>query len=276
MASEPAPIRSIFNGAVLGAERQRAILELIDRNEIVSVCDFAKRFEVSQETIRRDIRSLEGAGHLRRVHGGAAPMRTFDLTARRPVTERLGVDRDAKLRAARAAVGLFEDGMNVFLGASSTMLLVAEELARSGQALTVTTNMLDIATVVAAGGACCVTLLGGIVDPRTRTVGGLEVVAALQGRLFDLCVLGASAIDPVHGVLGPTAAHNVLASTLRGRAHRCAIVADGAKFTRYDAQVVLPLTQVDTLATDIPPRGDLAEALDRAGVAVLLPQKAER
>lgn len=258
-------------GGVLGAERQRDILASIDRGETVSVGEFADRFGVSHETIRRDIRGLEESGHLRRVHGGAVPTRTFDLTARRPVAERLGVDRAAKREAARAAMALLENDMNVFLGASSTMLLLAEELAGSGKALTVTTNMLDIASVVAAGGRCCVTLLGGVVDPRTRTVSGLEVLEGIDNRLFDLSILGASAISPVHGVLGPTAAHRVLATTLRVRSRRCAFAVDGAKFGRGDAQLVMPLARVDAVATDLSPPEDIIRAFAEEGVEVVLP-----
>ena len=258
-------------GAILGAERQRNILELVNRGDIISVGEFAERFSVSLETIRRDIRSLDEAGQLRRVHGGAAPIHAFDPTARRPVTERLEVDRSAKQLAARAAMALFEDGMHVYLGASSTMLLVAEELARSHRALTITTNMIDIALVTAASARCTVNLLGGVVNPNTHAVGGMEMLKALEHRLFDLSVLGASAINPKHGVLDPTTSHHALVTTLTERSDHVAFVVDNAKFGRRDAHVVLPLQEVDFLATDMPPPTPMAAALVRAGVKVLLP-----
>lgn len=260
----------------LGAARQQGILALINRGDVVSVGEFADRFGVSLETIRRDIRVLEEAGHLRRVHGGAAPMRTFDLTAHRPVTERLEVDREAKLMAARAAMALFQDDMNVYLGASSTMLLVAEELARSEKALTITTNMIDIATITAASGRCTVTLLGGIVSPKFRTVGGYEVLKSLESRLFDLCVLGASGLDAAHGILSPTESHGVLVSKLISRSQQVAFVMDSRKFGRRDAHVALPLDRLDFLATDSLPPPELKDALEAAGVRVLLPFKEDK
>jgi DeoR/GlpR family transcriptional regulator of sugar metabolism len=90
------------DGVPLGAARQQRILAMVARGDIIAVGDLALQLGVSQETIRRDIRALEEAGGLRRVHGGAAPPGTVDLTARRPVVERLNVERDAKLRAAGA------------------------------------------------------------------------------------------------------------------------------------------------------------------------------
>lgn len=259
------------NAPVLGAERQRSILDAISRGEIVSVGGFAERFGVSHETIRRDIRGLEDAGRLRRIHGGAAPADNFDLTARRPVRERLNVDREAKLLAANAAMTLFEDDMNVFLGASSTMLLVAEELARRNMALTITTNMIDIAVAFADADRCSVHLLGGQVNQRTRSTGGVELMKALENRLFDLAVMGASALHPQFGVLGPSGLHAMIASSLCIHSTRHCFVAHSAKFGKRDAQVVRPIGQVDLIATDKRPAADMATPFETAGTRLLLP-----
>ncbi|MDQ8731861.1 DeoR/GlpR family DNA-binding transcription regulator [Bradyrhizobium sp. LHD-71] len=260
------------DGARLSAARQQLILSLIGRGDIISVGDLAIRFGVSQETIRRDIRALEKAGGLRRVHGGAAPTGAVDLTARRPVTERLGVEREAKAIAAEAALPLFDAGMTVFLGGSSTMLLLAEALAQRGPALSVTTNMIDIATVLAGCGHCKVTLLGGVMKASTRTLVGPDTLRMLEHRLFDLAVCGTSAIGAMHGFLGPSEWHAAIGATLAERARLLAFVADASKFGRGDAYVVQPLHKVDALATDHVPESEMVASLNDAGVRLLLPQ----
>lgn len=264
------------DGTTLGAARQQRILAMVAQGDIIAVGDLALQFGVSQETIRRDIRALEEAGGLRRVHGGAAPsnagsMGTVDLSARRPVAERLGVERAAKTLAAQAALRLFEDGMNVFLGGSSTMLLLAEVLARQGPALSVTTNMIDIATMLAATGRCKVTLLGGMVNAATRTLIGPNMLEALDRQVFELAACGASAIDAMHGVLGPTEWHAAIGAALAKRSRRLAFVADAGKFGRGDAHVVQPLGRVDAFATDRRPPPEIDEAIAAAGIALLLP-----
>lgn len=259
----------------LGAARQQDILALVSRGDIIAVGDLADRFGVSQETVRRDIRTLQEAGRLRRVHGGAAPAGTLDLTARRPVVERLAMDRDAKLLAAAAGLALFGDGMTVFLGGSSTMLLLADLLARQEVALSVTTNMVDIAMVLATGGRCKVTLLGGVLKPDTRTLTGPDVLRALERRVFDLAVCGTSAIDPRRGFLAPSEWHAAIGEVLAERAQRLAFVADAGKFGRIDAHVVQPFGKVSALATDRPPDGDMRDALAAAGVGVVLPEMAD-
>ena len=259
------------DGVPLSAARQQRILALVARGEVIAVGDLALQFGVSQETIRRDIRALEEAGGLRRVHGGAAPPATVDLTARRPVVERLNVERDAKLRAAEAALPLFADGMNVFLGGSSTMLLLAEALAARRPALSVTTNMVDIATVLAASGRCKVTLLGGLMNAATRTLIGPQTLEALDRQVFDLALCGASAIDPLHGVLGPSEWHAAIGRAVGKRSQRLAFVADASKFARTDAHVVQPLSAIDSLAVDRRPSPEIEQKIVAAGIALLLP-----
>jgi DeoR/GlpR family transcriptional regulator of sugar metabolism len=259
------------DSTLIGAARQQDILALISRGEVVAVGGLTERLGVSQETIRRDIRALEEVGLLRRVHGGAAPAGTVDLVAPRPVTDRLDLDRAAKLAAARAALALFVPGMHVFLGGSSTMLLLAGELARAGQGLSVTTNMLDIAVALGEARNCEVTLLGGVLKPSTRTLIGPEVLRALERRVFDLAICGTSAIDETRGCLGPSDWHAALGAALAKQSQRCAVVADTGKFGRRDAHVVVPLSVLHALATDRPPPDGAAEALAGAGVTVLLP-----
>jgi len=262
-------------GSVLGAARQQTILELMSRGEIIAVAALATRFGVSQETIRRDIRALEEAGHVRRVHGGAVPLAgpasAIDRAVCRPVRERLGVDRAAKAAAAEAALGLFAVDMAVFLGGSSTMLVLAELLAQRGPALDVTTNMVDIATTLGASGRGRVTLIGGLLNPETRTLGGPETLAALERRVFDLAVCGANAIHARYGFLGPSEWHAAIGAVLGARARRLAYAAAATKFGRSDAHVVHAFAGVNALATDRAPPPDLAAALAAAEIAVLLP-----
>ena len=264
------------DGAKLGAARQQSILAILSKGEIISVADLAARFGVSLETVRRDFRALEEAGGLQRIHGGAAPMGTANLTARRPVSDRLQLDRDAKVIAAQAALPLFEMGMNIFLGGSSTTLLLATELSRKGLSISVTTNMIDIATILSKAGGSKVTLLGGELKTTTRTLVGYDTLKALERRTFDLAVCGASAIDAKHGFLGPLEWHGAVGAALAARSHRLAFVADASKFGQHDAHVVQPLDGVYALATDRLPPGDIEAALDANNVRLLLPVSTEK
>lgn len=260
------------DGAAIGAVRRQSILALLMRGEVIAVGDLAERFRASRETIRRDIRSLEQEGLLRRVHGGVQPLQTLDLTARRPIVERLDIDRDAKMAAAKAALHLCSDDMTVFLDGGSTLLFLAEALAESGKALNVTTHMINIATVMAESPNCTVTLIGGIVNRKNYSLGGPEVIRSLQERLFDLTIMGGSALNLDYGFLGPSRAHVDLAHVLAERSPRVAFVMDRGKLDRSDAHIMLPLARVSTLATDGDPTEEQRARLEGAGVTILTPE----
>lgn len=262
-------------GSRLGAARHQRILELIGRGEILAVVDLADRLGVSQETIRRDIRGLEEAGMLRRIHGGAAPSGPIDTAARRPVVERLSLDREAKAMAAVAALQIFDENMNIFIGGSSTMSLLANELAVRGPSMSVTTNMIDVASVLAATERFKVMLVAGTLNPATRTVNGPEMFRTLETRVFDMAVCGTSAIDLKHGFLGPTETHAAITSALRERSKRLAFVADVSKFSRVDTHIVQPLEGADILATDALPSEGAVSVLRERGIELVLPPASE-
>ncbi|TWB08248.1 DeoR family transcriptional regulator [Rhizobium sp. ERR 1071] len=258
-------------GATLGAARRQSILSLLTKGEVIAVGDLAERFRASPETIRRDIRSLEQDGLLRRVHGGVQPAGAIDLTARRPIGERLDIDTAAKRKAAEAALGLFSENMTVFLDGGSTLQFLAEAIARSGLTLSVTTNMLTIASVLAPAPNCTVTLLGGVINGRNLSTGGPEVLRSLQDRLFDLSVLGGSALNFRHGFLGPSRAHVEFAHVLEERSSAVAFVMDRGKIGRTDAHVILPFSKVKAFATDGELDTDHKDFLDDKGIEVVKP-----
>jgi DeoR/GlpR family transcriptional regulator of sugar metabolism len=135
--------------------------------------------------------------------------------------------------------------------------------------------MVDIATTLGSASRFEVTLAGGRLNPATRTLVGPDMLAALERRVFDLAVCGASAVDPVHGFLGPSEWHAAIGAALTRRARRLAFVADASKFGRTDAHVVRPLVAGDAVASDAPPSPEFMAALAGAGVSLVLPQRPE-
>lgn len=257
----------------MGTIRQQSILALVEQGNVVAVGEIAERFGVHTETIRRDIRTLEREGLLRRVHGGAIATRPAGVNARLRIVERVNVDREAKILAAQAALPLFEDSMNVFIGASSTMVFLAQELAHSGKSLQVTTNMIDVAMALTASPRCAVTLLGGVVNGQNHATGGFEMFRAMTERLFDLSIVGSSALSFELGLLGPTRHHVDMNSILRDRSGTMAVAMHRAKFDRTDAHISLPLGRLDVIATDGEPSADQRKAFTAAAVRILTPRQ---
>jgi hypothetical protein len=94
-------------------------------------------------------------------------------------------------------------------------------------------------------------------------------VRAISLVLFDLVVFGASAIDPEHGVMGPTSAHAALAEVLRRRGRRCMALADATKFGRTDRYILTGFDDLDVVVSDRLPPPPFPELLGAADVQVV-------
>src|SRR6476469_6786174 len=98
-------------------ERQQAILGLARTDGRVDVNSLAEVFDVTPETIRRDLTGLERRGVLRRVHGGAIPVAR--LTLELAVEERFGLNAAHKERIAKAALDQLPDGGSIIIDAGN-------------------------------------------------------------------------------------------------------------------------------------------------------------
>lgn len=251
---------------MLFQSRHDEILEMLSAHREIDVQALSEHFNVSKETIRRDLRSLEEQGKLRRVYGGAISATQQSLL---PVIERVDIEHAAKSEIAALAVQLIEPGQHVFFGGSSTTLIVAEQLAADVTG-NFCTNMIDIALLLAGRGQQ-VTLLGGAPRISSRTLVGPETISALQARVFDISFCGVSALDLERGVMGPTEWHGISQRILREQSKKLVLVADHTKFGRTDRFREIAYREIDILVTDRKPSDEFLKILRDARVDVRWP-----
>lgn len=251
-------------------ERQRQIEEFIAADGRVSVVALAERYEVTTETIRRDLAALEAAGLVRRVHGGAvAPSRVS--TTEPSFVERSGVRSPAKQSIARAALRLLGGSFSgsVYLDAGTTVSALAQEVALlpSATALDVVTHSMTAAHVL-AGTSVDLTAIGGRVRGLTAAAVGAQTVAAISQLRPDIAFIGANGLSGEFGLSTPDPDEAAVKRQIVAAARRVVVLADAQKF---DAELLVsfaPLSAVDVLVTDEEPRGSLADALEAADVEV--------
>lgn len=180
---------------VFPGERQRLISERLARYGRVIAADLASEFNVSEHSIRRDLGALAAAGLCKRVYGGAIRL----PAAEAPIDVRIHQDPARKGNLARTAASLLSAGQHVFLDAGSTNLAIARAID-PGLRLTLSTNSPLIAVELMKLPNAEVILLGGRLNPVTGGAIGLAAVQQLRQFNFDLCFVGACAIDPDNGV----------------------------------------------------------------------------
>lgn len=166
------------------SERQRAIIDLLLHNGTVSLTQLVELLQVSEGTVRNDLRALQARGDVIRTHGGAVlsggqrPPAVIDTLRR---TEG-GDDRSRKatMNIARRAASLVREGDSILIAGSSITEAMIEDLLRV-KTLTILTNSIQIATALARNPAHTVILIGGQVRQGRPALDGPTAVAALAG-----------------------------------------------------------------------------------------------
>lgn len=253
------------------AERHQRILDLLQVHQRLTTEHFAEALGVSKETVRRDLIELERSGQLARVHGGAVPPSTV-LPAVPPepaYSERTALNLTQKREIAHLAAALIQRGEACFLDAGSTTLALAEELARR-EGLTVITNSLHAATVLARSGAHEVRLLGGRLDTEVPATYGEQTVAEIGRLQVDWALVSPVGFDAVNGAMDYLWNEATVARAMLSRARQRVVLADASKLGLSSRIQICPLAEVDLLVTDRAASPQVVDDLKRAGVKEVL------
>lgn len=257
-------------------ERQQGIERILADDGRVSVVDLAHRFDVTTETIRRDLAALEETGSLVRVHGGAVAK--DDSTNESSVLERIQQHGPAKRAiAARALSALGADFHgSVFIDAGTTAAAVAEGLSAhatpapqgSRARVEAVTHSLTIAPLLAAADGISLTVIGGRIRGVTAAAVGAETVATIGRLRPDVAFIGANGISAGFGLSTPDPDEASVKAAIVRAARRVIVVADSSKHDRELLVSFASVRDIDVLVTDAEPPADLAAALADADVEV--------
>jgi DeoR family fructose operon transcriptional repressor len=250
-------------------ERQQAIARLVGERGRLSVNDLAEQYDVTTETVRRDLTALERLGLVRRVHGGAVPAGALS-SIESALGERDAVRTDEKDRIGKAAAALLpRDGATVLFDAGSTTARVAAALPPELR-LTAFTHSLPVAVRLAAGAHIDLTVLPGRVRRTTQAAVGADTVQAVSHLRADVAFIGTNALSIIHGLSTPDPEEAATKRALVNAARRVIVVADSTKLGRESAVRFASLDQVDVLVTDRAASAADIEAIEKAGVEVVI------
>jgi DeoR family transcriptional regulator, fructose operon transcriptional repressor len=229
---------------------------------------------VSSDTIRRDLDQLDADGVLVRTHGGAVSRSAMVVTEKK-LDVRMQLHTAAKEKIGALAATLVDNASVIMINAGTTSLALARHL-RNHRELTIATNNLRIPAEVSPKAVNDLYLFGGAVRFAGQSTIG-PVSFRVAGRSTDLelrCDLALISVGAV-SVDGGYSTSNVAEAAMMGemiaRASRVAIMADSSKFGQPLFAQVAELGRADYLVTDAPPPPELAAALHRNGVTVLVP-----
>ena len=236
--------------------RQRDILTLARREGRVSVDDLAARFEVSPQTIRKDLNELCDQRLLSRVHGGAVLASGVENVA---YEARRFIAQSEKRAIGAAAAGLIPDNASLFINVGTTTEEVARALTDRHQGLLVITNNLNVANALYRHDRIDVIVAGGPVRRADGAVIGAAAVEFVSQFKVDYAVIGASAIDEDGALLDFDVREVQVARAIIENARRVVLVADKLKLERTAPVRIGHLGEVDVFVTDALPSEPLRE-----------------
>ncbi|MBI5718555.1 MAG: DeoR/GlpR transcriptional regulator [Burkholderiales bacterium] len=248
--------------------RQAALLEAVREQGSASVDALAQRFQVTLQTVRRDVGLLAAAGLLSRFHGGVrVPGSTIENIG---YLQRQRLNHGAKERIAVAVAERVPDDCSLIINIGTTTEAVAEALRHRRRRLRVITNNLNVAAILSDKPDFEVIVAGGMVRSRDRGIVGEATVDFIRQFRVDIGLIGISAIE-TDGTLRDFDFREVkVARAIVESSRQVWLAADHSKFNRPAMVQLGRLNEIDALFTDQPPSLPFRSLLGEAGVELVV------
>ncbi len=249
---------------LLQAERERMIMARLAAGAR-GIAELSAEIGVSEATIRRDLGSLERAGRIRRVHGGAVGA-DFPLTE--PVFEEKEHLRSTQKKdIAEAALALVDNGDTIYLDGGSTVLALAR-LLRQKRNLTIVTNSLTAAAELMESGHRLI-LVGGECRPLSRTLVGPLTAHVINALRFDKAFIGTMGFTVEDGITTTDPNEAFTKELVMKKAKKVFLLADSSKIGSASFAVSGAVTDIDALLTDDDVSSDVMRQLTKLKVKVI-------
>lgn len=242
-------------------------MRLLQDQGHVSVSSLSNDLDVSEVTIRKDLRFLEERQLLVRTHGGAVQLNhyVYDL----PFEEKTTRHSTEKQRIGRAAAALVEDGDTIILDSGSTTLQVARMLVEKKD-LTVATASIHIALELLRNAATDVLMLGGIVRSNSASVVGAYAEEILRDHAFLKLFLAGDGFDIDYGVTTTKTMEAHLNRVMIEAAQHTVAVIDSSKIGRRGLSRICGVESINTLVIDEGISDEAVIRLEEMGIRVIV------
>ncbi|TCS64002.1 DeoR/GlpR family DNA-binding transcription regulator [Varunaivibrio sulfuroxidans] len=228
------------------SDRHQKIIAQARHGGGVRVEALARQFQVSEQTIRKDLHDICEAGVLRRIHGGAVlagSIENLDYEARHHLAQ------GEKNLIAAAAARIIPDQCSLFINIGTTTEAVARALTDHKNLLVITNNI-NVANILRHSPLNEVIIAGGKVRHADGGVVGEAAVDFINQFKVDYAVIGVSAIDEDGSLLDFDLREVKVAQAIIANAKHVILVADSMKFERSAPVRIAHLSQVGSFITD--------------------------
>jgi len=250
---------------MLAQERQLQILTLLEANGTVRTTDLAEEFQVTDETIRRDLQVLADGGQLTRIHGGASSLN--GRPSLHSFTERSGINVEKKRQIARASLEWIQPGRTYAFDSSTT----ANEMVRLLPDLPfrVITNAYSVIGPLLDREQVEIVSTGGRYHPKTQTFVGGESYHSIRRHNIDRAFVSCIGLDLDRGAAEGFQEQALFKEMLVEAAEETVLLVDSSKLGQRSEYFFASLENISQIITDGGIRPEQLDSLQRAGCSVV-------
>ena len=235
---------------MLAIERRNAILAKLNTQGKVIVTDLSREFDVTEETIRRDLEKLDNEGLAKKTYGGAVVNQNLNIDLPFNVRKRANVELKQKI--AEKIAEMIHDGDYIMLDASSTAIYVTKCIS-DRKNITLITNSVEIMLELADKSDWNILSTGGSLKKGALALVGASAERMIRGFHVDLAVCSSKGIDLNVGVTDSNEKDSEIKRAIFGAANRKILAVDSTKFDKISFVHVCDMADIDVVVTDSQP-----------------------
>lgn len=253
---------------MLAIERKNEILKKLRAEQRVLVSELAAHYNVTEETIRRDLDKLEKDGYATKTYGGAIWGNSTKTDLSYTIRNKTNVD--AKNTIGNIIAKLVEDGDHLMIDDSSTAIYAAKAL-KEKKNLTVITNSVELVVELSNVDSWTVMSTGGRLKSDSLCLVGNQSLEMLRSYHVDIALISCKGIDMEAGITDSSEYTAQIKQAMLRAAKKRILILDGTKFDKVSFVDICSLSDVDTVVTNMRPSDTWMEHFESLGLRVLFP-----
>jgi len=250
---------------MLQKTRREQIVEYIRDVRSVTSEQLSKRFNVTEETIRKDLNFLNNEGFLIRTFGGAVIKEEYDPSIDRRAVNNLNEKRSI----AKAAAALISESECIVLDAGSTIIELAREMCKKSENVVIT-NSLEILNILSKVHDMNVIGTGGILRSRSMSFQGSHAEHCIESYNIQKAFMSAKGISLDEGIMDTNEFEAGIKRKMIENAKTVILLADHSKFSRTAHITVCPADRIDIIVTDSKTDPDVIKSFQAKGIKVII------
>ena len=249
---------------MLKEERQQNILNEVELHNRILLTDIAERLDVSIDTVRRDVKELDGENKLRKVHGGAISLGFTTNSTRNTNIYAL----DCKINIATKAVTLLKDGGVIFVDGGTTCLELARLIPNDIE-LTCFTLSLSVAMELSSKPNVTTIFIGGEIAKESQMAVGAKVIHNLSEIRVDYSFIGTGYVDSNYGLTEFDWEIVQLKKAVIKASKKTILLSISEKLNSQHRYKTCDIHAIDTMITELEPKNTLLELFRKQDIQIL-------